>query len=964
LFRLLRYTTHSYNPAVQSPDDIFLEAREISDPIRQAAYLTQACGGDVALRERIEGMLRDAQGAEAFFGKQGTLVAVPLTEKAGSVIGRYKLLQKIGEGGMGVVYMAEQREPVVRKVALKIIKLGMDTKQVVARFEAERQALALMDHPNIARVLDAGTTDTGRPYFVMDLVQGLPITRFCDEVNLSMEQRLDLFLDVCSAVQHAHQKGIIHRDLKPSNILVTLHADEPMPKVIDFGVAKATQGRLTEKTLFTQFQQFIGTPAYMSPEQASLSALEVDTRSDIYALGVLLYELLTGKTPFDPRILLNAGLDEMRRTLREEEPPRPSARLSTLQGDELTTTAKHRHTVPPKLVHLVRGDLDWIVMKCLEKDPARRYETTNGLAMDLQRHLANEPIVARPPSTAYRVQKAIRRNKLAFISATIIAAFLVLASVISTWQAVRATRAERIARAQTETSRRLQTSLDDERDMQRDLWLARGYVSEQQTNEAANLLNKLYPRLAKALPQHRDDYFSAARSLVRLGRYDDARSAYEPIRVALDQKAPAAVEDFQDLIEATAGSKGWPAAAEVCRRHLEVLPGEPKAWRTKAITLLYVGDSEAYRKSAAAANSLVSAATNWEDLVAILETASLATNSFSAEQTNLLTQATERILKYPTKDREERTRVAVAGVLLRLGRLDDCIKNTRIVVSWKRDPSDTALAFALGALCQFRRGNSELACGNFVLGDPYIGFPPLWHVEAPGGRESFLTEPQRSYLILRREEQATIPGTRVESLARQNRLKEAAAEAALAIQRDPTNAWHYHSLAPILAAEQNLDAYRSLCQKITTQFRGTTNSIVADYMAKACLVLPASGADSTSLSNLVHTLDLRSVYAWFTRGLAEYRLGHFRAATNWTQQAIDYAGSYGGNYAYVEARMVAAMAHHQLGRTNEARLMFAEGVRLADAESKELTPGDLGYDWRAIFRGQALSEEARALIER
>ena len=444
--------------------DVFSSALERAIPAERAAYLDGVCGGDAEMRARVEALLQAHAQAGGFLpaevnqppagalGKTMMITSgmIPVSEKPGDHIGRYKLLQKIGEGGCGVVYMAEQSEPVRRRVALKVIKLGMDTKSVIARFEAERQALALMDHPNIAKVLDAGATDTGRPFFVMELVRGIKISEYCDQKNLSTRARLDVFLQVCQAVQHAHQKGIIHRDLKPSNILVADHDGLPVPKVIDFGIAKATTDQqLTDKTLFTAFEQFIGTPAYMSPEQANLSGLDIDTRTDIYSLGVLLYELLTGETPFDAKELLAAGLEEMRRTIREQEPARPSTCLSTMLASDLTTVAKHRQAEPAKLTSTIQGDLDWIVMKALEKDRQRRYETANGLAADIRRHLNNEPVVARPPSLAYRVHKAVRRNKLACGAGTAVAAALLVGILISSWQARIAVR----ALAQTEKSR-------------------------------------------------------------------------------------------------------------------------------------------------------------------------------------------------------------------------------------------------------------------------------------------------------------------------------------------------------------------------------------------------------------------------------------------------------------------------------------------------------------------------------
>jgi len=434
----------------QKIEDIFCAAVEVAAEDRQA-YLERACAGDARLRIGVDRMLSKLSGAEQFFNDvpaavdvseipalpgfqdQIGLLSNPEAE-VGKQIGPYKLLQKIGEGGCGVVYMAEQEKPVRRRVALKIIKLGMDTKSVIARFNAERQALAMMDHPNIARVLDAGATETGRPYFVMELVRGTKITELSDANNYDMRQRLELFVQVCMAVQHAHQKGIIHRDIKPSNILVTMRDGVAVPKVIDFGIAKATGGeRLTDMTVFTAYDQFIGTPAYMSPEQAEMSELDVDTRSDIYSLGVLLYELMTGRQPFDQKELLQAGLIEMRRTLREREPLRPSNRVAELGADDLTQTAIHRRVEPPHLRLLLKGDLDWIVMKALEKDRNRRYQTANALAMDVQRYLSNEPVLARPPSRLYRFQKLVRRNRAVFVSVAAVSLALIAGFGTSTW---------------------------------------------------------------------------------------------------------------------------------------------------------------------------------------------------------------------------------------------------------------------------------------------------------------------------------------------------------------------------------------------------------------------------------------------------------------------------------------------------------------------------------------------------
>jgi serine/threonine protein kinase/WD40 repeat protein len=430
----------------QRPDieAIFFTARKMP-PEQRRAYLDEVCGRDAELRQRVDRFLTAQVDIGSFLEAPASALGVtvdrPLHERPGTVIGPYKLLEQIGEGGFGMVFMAEQTQPVRRKVALKVLKPGMDTHQVVARFEAERQALALMDHPNIARVFDGGETAAGRPYFVMELVRGVPITDFCDSNHMPVRQRLELFTTVCHAVQHAHHKGVIHRDLKPSNIMVTLHDGAPVVKVIDFGIAKALGQQLTDKTLFTNFAQMIGTPIYMSPEQAEMSGLDIDTRSDIYSLGVLLYELLTGTTPCDRERLKTAGFDEIRRIIREDEPATPSTRITAL-GAAATLVSANRQSDPRRLSQAVRGDLDWIVMKALEKDRRRRYETASALAADVLRHLRDEPVLACPPSTTDRLRRVVRRHKTAVLAGTALLLTLVIGMIGTTWGMIRATVSE------------------------------------------------------------------------------------------------------------------------------------------------------------------------------------------------------------------------------------------------------------------------------------------------------------------------------------------------------------------------------------------------------------------------------------------------------------------------------------------------------------------------------------------
>ena len=594
--------------AKQLEDTLFFTALHVSDPEQRQLFLDQACLDNPALRRAVEEMLAVHEDADLLIDRGLDAIALSADdlrdlsaavafpdrdrpdEQIGKRIGRYTILESLGEGGCGSVYLAEQGEPVKRLVALKVIKLGMDTRSVIARFDAERQALAMMDHPNIARVLDAGATETGRPFFVLELVRGTRITEFCDANRLDLRQRLELFMLVCKALQHAHQKGVIHRDIKPSNVLVAMHDGVPVPKVIDFGIAKAIEGRLGEETLHTRHEQLLGTPAYMSPEQAELGGLDVDTRSDVYGLGVLLYELLAGRTPFDAKELASVSPEEMRRILREREPQRPSALLRSLPPTELQAVADARRTEPAKLISQVRGDLDWIAMKAIEKDRARRYDTANGLAMDVQRFLTNEAIVARPPGRLYLLGKLVRRHAVFFAAGTIAMLALVAGLGASTLLFFKAKRAEK---RQTELREVAEMALANEATLRREA------ESREKLTEAVILLRQ-------------GDYEAAANALDSMEN--------RPLRPSLD-----GVTALRSVGEWLAHQGRWQEASERFLWLLEI--DKLDYWgqvtvdaQACGVVLVESRDSALYRKFCEEAISAHASSTNGDAITRVLKT--------------------------------------------------------------------------------------------------------------------------------------------------------------------------------------------------------------------------------------------------------------------------------------------------------------------------------------------------------
>lgn len=599
----------------QLEDSVFFAALHVTEGEQRRVFLDQACIDNPGLRSVVEEMLASQEDADRWIDRGYSAIVLsadelpeavparvvangePMDERIGKKIDRYTIVQCLGEGGCGVVYLAEQEAPVKRLVALKVIKLGMDTRSVIARFDAERQALAMMDHPNIARVLDAGATDTGRPYFVLELVRGTRITEFCDSDRSDLRQRLELFILACKAIQHAHQKGIIHRDIKPSNVLVAMHDGVPVPKVIDFGIAKAIEGRLTEETLHTQHGQLLGTPAYMSPEQAELRGLDVDTRSDVYSLGVLLYELLSGRTPFDEKELSRSGPEGMRRILRDREPLRPSAALAALDAAELKTTAEKRHTEPARLLALIKGDLDWIVMRALEKDRTRRYDTANGLAMDVQRYLSDEAIVARPPSRLYLFRKLVRRHTLVFLSGAAVALALIAGLGASTSLYLKAKEAELKAKE----AERHQAEL-------------RGVAERALANEA----------VLRQEAESREKLTEAV-ILVRQGDNEGAAKALEAMKERPRRPSLDGVTALRSVGEWLALQGRWREASERFSWLMEIDKLDPWGAVTLdiqacGVVLVENGDSEAFRRFAEDAAATHASSTNGDAVCRVLKT--------------------------------------------------------------------------------------------------------------------------------------------------------------------------------------------------------------------------------------------------------------------------------------------------------------------------------------------------------
>lgn len=962
-------------PTVKS---VFDAALDITDPAARNKYLQSQCRLDSLMRARVEALLAAHQNAGSFLESVPSLFATTdeprtLTESPGTIIGPYRLLEQIGEGGFGVVFLAEQSAPVKRKVALKVIKPGMDSRQVVARFEAERQALALMDHPNIARVLDAGETETGRPYFVMELVRGVQITDYCDRVPLAPRQRLELFVTICQAVQHAHQKGIIHRDIKPSNVLVTLHNNQPVTKVIDFGIAKATSGQLTDQTVYTGFAQFMGTPLYMSPEQVAISDVDVDTRSDIYSLGVLLYELLTGTTPVEKSRLQQASFDDMRRMIREFEPERPSARVTTL-GAACPTLAVAGQLEPRRMSQWLRGDLDWIVMKALEKDRARRYATADELAADVLRFLHDEPVVARPPSAIYLFRKFARRHRTALSTISLVVLTLIIGSGVSIGLAVRAMRAEALA----------QQRLIAKNDALRDARGARAEVQQSlvRVQEAQQLAESRADQLRQSVEdlQAANQLLDRGHVFVERQRWDDADAAYSR---ALELRPESArLWEARAFLYLQLGLFEL-AASDLDRSYSLQEPILAWNWRAHAILLRHVGDEQSYRDVAAHMQRQFAAA---EDPLPAVETTLVMLLGPSPQlDATLAVELMESIVERDAKNGWFRYALGVA--YYRSGNYEGAIQQLTnaltIDPTWKArqisypllamaydrlgraDDARANLDLATRAIDEWTRELYEGAAGDWVIHQGAAGnWPILWwdwcecqqyYREAMLLIEGSVPPEDRRLLVVR-----------ARALAGLRRTAGALAEydAALAVRPDDptiqmeshrTRGYYFAATDWTLAAEEFASArrlapgeyrlwyfeaisrlasgdtseYRRLCSQALAEFAATQDPKIAHHIILMCTLDAAGIPEPARLVPLIPTAVRFHHGNESIAAIALYRAGRFDEARTQFQTAARLFRPQAREWCFL------AMTEQRLGNTAAAQtaLQAAEDwIREADRQ--------------------------------
>jgi serine/threonine protein kinase/tetratricopeptide (TPR) repeat protein len=960
---------------------IFLSAADMACAAQREAFLGAQCGGDAALRREVEELLQHQPQARAFLEAPALDLLAgsdePVSERPGTVIGPYKLLEQIGEGGFGIVFMAEQQKPIHRKVAVKVIKPGMDSRQVIARFEAERQALALMDHPNIAKVLDAGQTTSGRPYFVMDLIKGVPITDYCDQSQLTSRERLELFVSVCQGVQHAHQKGIIHRDIKPTNVLVTLQDGGPLVKVIDFGVAKALGQHLTDKTLFTGFAEMVGTPLYMSPEQAALSNVDVDTRSDIYALGVLLYELLTGTTPFDKERLKDAGYDEMRRIIREEEPPRPSTRISTL-GPAAVTVSSQRKSDPKRLSQLFRGELDWIVMKCLEKDRNRRYETANGLARDIQRYLQDEPVQACPPSAWYRFGKLARRNKAALaITACALLALAVLLGSVGWAVRDREAREQEIELKETqqrnEIDREVSRALDEaEARIKAGKWAdalepaerAENLLAAAGRSERGPRLVELRQDLAMAgrldllynRPTGEESFFSVKRQAEYLQAFQDYGIDLAALPVAEAAHRIRARGIKRELAQALDCMSAIQLYVQRSRPDMGKLLAvaravDPDPWRDQLRALLGRGDRSGLEALAAATD--VRRVPPWS-----LHLLGQTLAHFAKGQDKAIALLSRAHSQYPE---DPWISEALGSCCYQLGRYGEAARYLSAAVAAR--PHRPDLRYRLGLALEKIRAFQEALEEYSRTIELKSNFPGA--VFKRGTMYHALNRPEEaladfSQLIrlgdesagvryylgwaesrLRRWERALVEFSRALELApehaqaRQGRAycysvagqwDKAAADLSARLRPEPLGSaplddtWFQFACLGLL--QSDVPGYEHLCQQLLVKISRTKQGFTGSYAflaGRCCLLHPTEGvpgAQALVWAEKAVADGPRVPWYLHTLALAHYRAGHFEQTLRYCRESQQADPRWGG---VILNQLLEAMAHQGLGQHEEAR---------------------------------------------